>query len=317
MSFASNDLGSNAVIELPYTKPPISMNDRGFTRGAMLAKAAKIAEVRDTTLVLARKAQLPRGVEHVTVLLHYRPRDNRRRDTDNLIATLKPICDALTPGRPERMRAGKRVPALVGYGMVADDTPRWMAKPEPIIHQAEKGRGGALWIELTWRSGTSAQTPPSTPVEPRKAVSAVTAPRRLSEQLSRPAAAAIIPASAPGCRAVPSRTPDSVRNVSSRPSANNDPSANVSSRSADGVFSTDVSSPSNVSSQVAPALPADGPVQRNDRHCHCTVCGTPIAQPDTGRPRKTCSGACRMRAARARSGAAGKKESGKKLPLSA
>ncbi|MFE3195962.1 hypothetical protein ACFXHA_43670 [Nocardia sp. NPDC059240] len=56
--------------------------------------------------------------------------------------------------------------------------------------------------------------------------------------------------------------------------------------------------------------PADGVLSQQgrsgaavlrDSSC-CVVCGEPIAQPGTGRPRKTCSGACRMRASRARTG---------------
>ncbi|WP_063710918.1 hypothetical protein [Nocardia niigatensis] len=129
-----------AILKLPWTAPPLSLNDRGRTPGARYAHARRVAEVRATVHRLARAAQLPRGLDRVTVLLHYRPRDNRRRDTDNLVATLKPACDALA--------AGTR--AHPGYGMVPDDIPRHMAKPEPIIHEAERGKRGALWLEVSW-----------------------------------------------------------------------------------------------------------------------------------------------------------------------
>ncbi|MEU6582772.1 hypothetical protein [Nocardia sp. NPDC046763] len=91
---------------------------------------------------MARAAQLPRGLAHVTVLLHYRPPDNRRRDTDNLVATLKPACDGLA--------AGTRTHP--DYGLVPDDIPRHMAKPEPVIHEPERGKPGALWLEITWEA---------------------------------------------------------------------------------------------------------------------------------------------------------------------
>ncbi|MEU0871633.1 hypothetical protein [Nocardia brasiliensis] len=142
---------SRAVLELPWTAPPLTLNARRATRGAMFAHARKVAEVRAKVLELAEAADLPRGLAHVTVQLHYRPRDQRRRDTDNLVATLKPACDALTIGRPAKIsRTGKPVPALLGYGMVPDDIPRHMAKPEPVIHDAERGKPGALWLEITW-----------------------------------------------------------------------------------------------------------------------------------------------------------------------
>ena len=126
---------SEIRIDLPWTAPPLSLNDRGHWR----AKAAKTATVRAAAHMLAKQHRLPHDVDHVTVQLHYRPRDNRRRDTDNLVATLKPVCDALAAGTSKHP----------GYGMVPDDTPRWMGKPEPIIHPAVKGEGGALWLVLT------------------------------------------------------------------------------------------------------------------------------------------------------------------------
>ncbi|CRY84281.1 crossover junction endodeoxyribonuclease RusA [Nocardia farcinica] len=131
-------------IDLPWTSPPLSMNDRGYTRGAAMAKAAKTREIRETIIALATQAKLPRLVAHAAVQLHYQPRDNRRRDTDNLVATLKPIADALTVSR-----ASKRG-TVPGYGLVLDDTPQWMAKPEPLIHPAVKGEGGRMWIEITY-----------------------------------------------------------------------------------------------------------------------------------------------------------------------
>ncbi|ORL34995.1 hypothetical protein [Prescottella equi] len=117
------------TIELPWTAPPLSMNDRGVSTGAAFAKAKKIRTIRDQVAVLAAAADLPRAVGHATVTLHYRPRDDRRRDTDNLTATAKPIYDG-----------------LVDYGLVADDVPQHMAKAEPVIHR--KGRPG-LWLEIT------------------------------------------------------------------------------------------------------------------------------------------------------------------------
>src|SRR5262245_55639100 len=132
-------------IDLPWTAPPLSMNDRGYTRGAAMAKAAKTREIREAMVALATAAGLPKGVAHVTVQLHYQPRDNRRRDTDKLIATLKPIADGLTISRA----SGRRL--VPGYGMVLDDIPRFMAKPEPIIHEAVKGEGGRMWLEVTFR----------------------------------------------------------------------------------------------------------------------------------------------------------------------
>ncbi|HET9889704.1 MAG TPA: hypothetical protein VFQ42_04315 [Mycobacterium sp.] len=68
--------------------------------------------------------------DHVTVCLHYRPGDNRRRDTDNLTTSAKPSFDA-----------------VVDAGIVKDDTPEWMTKLMPVIHGGRERR--ALWLEIT------------------------------------------------------------------------------------------------------------------------------------------------------------------------
>lgn len=117
------------TLTLPWAAPPLSMNDRGASHGAVFAKAREVTEIRNRVLLLAHAALLPKNVGHAVVELHYRPRDNRRRDTDNLTATAKPIYDG-----------------LVDYGLVPDDVPRHMAKNEPVIHQ--RGQP-AMWLEIT------------------------------------------------------------------------------------------------------------------------------------------------------------------------
>ncbi len=129
---------AEAIIKLPWLKPPLSMNDRGASRGASYAVNAKRREIRQTVTLLARSRKLPRNCRYSRVTLHYLPADNRRRDTDNLVATLKPICDGLAMGA-----AGG-----VGYGLVPDDTPQYMAKVEPIIYQRQPGQKPAMWLQI-------------------------------------------------------------------------------------------------------------------------------------------------------------------------
>ncbi|MGC0364784.1 crossover junction endodeoxyribonuclease RusA [Rhodococcus sp. 27YEA15] len=119
----------NLTIRLPYEKPPLSMNDRQH----WAVKARITAGVRRSTQRLAKAAHAPVGLECVAVTLHYRPRDNRRRDTDNLMPVLKACCDG-----------------LVDHGITADDTPDLMTKHMPVIHPAVKGTPPALWLELEW-----------------------------------------------------------------------------------------------------------------------------------------------------------------------
>ncbi|MGM5068144.1 hypothetical protein EU244_025135 [Rhodococcus qingshengii] len=122
-----------ARLELPHSRPPLSMNDRGMSKGAAMAKAQTVKGIRETACTLAKSNGLPKGLDYVVCELHYRPRDNRRRDTDNLTATAKPLYDG-----------------LIDYGLVPDDIPRHMAKREPVIHPAVKGQPPALWLEIEW-----------------------------------------------------------------------------------------------------------------------------------------------------------------------
>ncbi|NKS41713.1 hypothetical protein GS496_14235 [Rhodococcus hoagii] len=118
-----------AVLELPWTKPPMSMNDR--MHWAQKAKLTK--RIRAEAGILACRNRLPTGLDHVTVALVYRPCDRRRRDTDNLMPVLKALCDG-----------------LVDHGLVTDDTPQWMTKHMPRLDEPHKGTGGAMWLEVTW-----------------------------------------------------------------------------------------------------------------------------------------------------------------------
>ncbi|QXU56284.1 hypothetical protein [Rhodococcus sp. LW-XY12] len=116
------------TLDLGYDSVPLSMNSRMHW-----GKSSRITkQIRTTAWLLARQAKVPTNCDHVTVCLHYRPKVNRRRDSDNLMPVLKAACDG-----------------LVDAGLVADDTPDQMTKQMPVIHPAEKGRDGALWLTIT------------------------------------------------------------------------------------------------------------------------------------------------------------------------
>jgi crossover junction endodeoxyribonuclease RusA len=110
------------VLHLPMTKP-LSLNDRDHW--AKKAKATQ--QVRDDADVLARQARIPRCAFIRTTLV-YEPRDKRRRDPINLIATLKAVQDG-----------------LVDAGVVPDDTPAYVETATPLI-DAPNGKKGSLWV---------------------------------------------------------------------------------------------------------------------------------------------------------------------------
>lgn len=119
---------------LSFSKPPLNMNDRHHWR----RKAQLTRLIREEVHVRARSMRLPKNTDHCTVTFHYQPRDNRRRDEDNIVPTLKAACDALAAGTRKHP----------GYGIVKDDTPDMMTKHMPVIHPAVKGEGGKCWLTI-------------------------------------------------------------------------------------------------------------------------------------------------------------------------
>lgn len=93
-------------LALPWTKPPLSLNDRMHWR----PKSIWTKTLRQTAWALAKQAKIP-PLGSCSVELLYVPRDRQRRDEDNLTATLKPLADG-----------------LVDAGVVVDDTPDLMGK---------------------------------------------------------------------------------------------------------------------------------------------------------------------------------------------
>ena len=141
-------------LTLPWTKPPMSLNDRmdRWTKPPMSlndrmdrwTKARWTKTLRQTAWALAKQAKIP-PLGACDVVLLYVPRDRRRRDEDNLTATLKPLADG-----------------LVDAGVVVDDTPDFMRKdprlgdPDPkrprLVLIVER-RSGSLTPEALGRGG--------------------------------------------------------------------------------------------------------------------------------------------------------------------
>lgn len=126
----SKGLAVTWTIELPYTRPPLSLNDRFQTVAGRRAHSALVARVRSDTATLVRAARIPKQAA-IHLRLHYRPGDKRRRDADNLTATLKPAIDG-----------------IVTAGVVPDDCAPYVDWSRPVIHAPVKGKDGALWLVI-------------------------------------------------------------------------------------------------------------------------------------------------------------------------
>lgn len=134
---------TSRLVILPFDKPPLNLNDRLHR----MEHARRVSTIREATVWTARAARLPKGLPHVWVEFIYRAPDRRNRDADNLVATLKPVADALASG--DSMKPG--------YGMTPDDSPRYMTKIMPYILDKDDPRlpqlpPGACAVLLSWEA---------------------------------------------------------------------------------------------------------------------------------------------------------------------
>lgn len=117
----------SVTLSFKWAEPPLSLNDRPRH---WAPHAEQIKAVRQLAAITCRNAirrgELETGQPVEVTLLWYVP-TRTRRDADNPVATLKPVCDG-----------------LVDAGLVPDDTPEWMHKrPVKIIY-----RKGLPGVEL-------------------------------------------------------------------------------------------------------------------------------------------------------------------------
>ncbi len=103
------------TIPLGWSRPPLSDNDRLHHMALHRLKA----RIRRSVAWRIGAARVPE-LDRCAVWLVYVPRDSRRRDTDNLNLPRKVAADA-----------------VVDAGVVPDDTPQYMSKPECEIWPAD------------------------------------------------------------------------------------------------------------------------------------------------------------------------------------
>jgi crossover junction endodeoxyribonuclease RusA len=121
------------TIELPYPSPPLSANDRNNRH-----KTARIRnDVMHTVHAYAIAEWLPRGLDRVGIVLHWRVSTKHRRDADNLAPTLKACVDGLT-------RGSRNHP---GFGLTVDDD--WQHVTSGWAIELDRTQPSGLWLEIT------------------------------------------------------------------------------------------------------------------------------------------------------------------------
>lgn len=120
------------TLAVPYDRPPLTANQRmHYMQRARLTRA-----LRDGANTAVKAASTPEQraswpLPRVRVQLVWNVTDRRRRDEDNIVPTLKPICDG-----------------LVDAGVVPDDTPEYMEKAMPLIVLREKGCPSLIPVQV-------------------------------------------------------------------------------------------------------------------------------------------------------------------------
>lgn len=114
------------ILRLPYLKPPLNANQRLHR----MAEYRLQAQVKGDTIRMALMERLPTGLSRVQIVLHYRPASRRKRDTDNLSATLKPAIDGLKT-----------------YGLIPDDNSEHVLST-CVIDPVEPGQPGQLYLHI-------------------------------------------------------------------------------------------------------------------------------------------------------------------------
>ena len=114
------------LVNLPF-EVPLSLNDRGMPQ-VNWARKAKWRKVACECLL---EAGIPR-CERVRLTLFYVPKVNRRHDEDNLVASMKPVADA-----------------MVDAGIIPDDTSEYLERVWPVYTPKDPLRtNGRVMIQI-------------------------------------------------------------------------------------------------------------------------------------------------------------------------
>lgn len=111
-------------LRLPYQRPPLSMNQRNHWAVAHRAKT----DLQEAVMWLLKAQKVP-ALDEATIWLEWTPGVVRRRDTDNPEPTRKACIDA-----------------IVSAGLLPDDTPEYVQRPENVIRDVQRGLGKLVLV---------------------------------------------------------------------------------------------------------------------------------------------------------------------------
>lgn len=110
------------TITLPLPPRELSPNYTVGSRGGRLGKAAKIKAYRQNAMMVARSIRPAHPYVRASVQCVFIFKDKRRRDTDNLLASMKPAFDGLADA--ELVKNDREFTYLPVQQFVDKDNPR-------------------------------------------------------------------------------------------------------------------------------------------------------------------------------------------------
>jgi hypothetical protein len=139
-------------LTFPAPAPMLSSNSRHHWR-----KTSPIRKTwREAMYLYARHAKLPTGLDRIRVDVLLRMPTARKADAPNFHQYVcKPLVDAIGPARDQIIRRGSRAGTVVhepGYGVIPDDTERYIDGPHPSIGQPARDRAmpfGQVVVTIT------------------------------------------------------------------------------------------------------------------------------------------------------------------------
>ena len=120
----------------------LSENDRPHR----YERARNVKKWREATVMFARVARLPKGLQRVRIEAVLTFDTRRHRDEHNYTPTLKAIVDGLGPDKSRITKTGKLISAP-GHGLIPDDTPAHLIGPHIRISDVLGAPSVLLTIE--------------------------------------------------------------------------------------------------------------------------------------------------------------------------
>lgn len=125
-------------------RPPLSQN----VRHNRFAKARIVRGLRESTVGSLRAQGVSRGAVFVEAALWFRPKDRRSRpDPSNLLASLKPVVDALQPYERVELSNG-RLRESIGFGLIPNDSVEFCRQTDVRLLDPVPGRDAAWGVTL-------------------------------------------------------------------------------------------------------------------------------------------------------------------------